>query len=318
MTDVRDDYVRYTNDLRQINRAAASDPEAMVAHSETAYQEDIERVARGLLRGGARLVMLAGPTSSGKTTTAELLTGVLKRQGAECALISLDDFYRGERLAPLLPNGEHNYESLEALDVPAIQTCLAQLLETSRCEIPVFDFEAHQPFPHKRCVTLAPHGIAVVEGIHALNPVLIQRVPALQVKRIYISVKQGIRDGDRLLLGPNDMRLVRRLVRDSNFRKTDPEKTLGMWGTVMAGERNYIKPFRGIADFTVNSFHVYEPCVLKSQAARLLHTVPEESGSFETAHRLLGVLERFPEIEGGLVPPDSILREFIGPAGPVT
>jgi uridine kinase len=184
--------------------------------------------------------------------------------------------------------------------------------------MPVFDFEAHRPFPHRRSVTLKENGIALVEGIHALNPVLIGRLPSLKVKRIYISVKQGIQDGERPLLGPNDMRLIRRIVRDYGFRKTGPERTLGMWGTVMAGERNYIKPFRNLADFTVNSFHVYEPCVLRDQAIRLLHTVSEGSGCFGEARGLLAVLERFRPIDSGLVPRDSILREFIGPAGSVS
>lgn len=318
MTDACSNFVKYANDLRQINRAALEGPAAFVMRTEEAYYKDIGRVAAGLVRGKARLVMLAGPTSSGKTTTARLLAGELEKLGMDCALISLDDFYRGEHLAPLLPSGERNYESIDALDVSAIQSCLSQLLETSRCEMPVFDFETHVPFPHTRTVTLHKNGIAIAEGIHALNPVLISRIPALGVKRIYISVKQGILDGKNTLLGPNDMRLVRRLVRDHGFRKTGPEQTLSMWGTVMAGERNYIKPFRGLADFTVNSFHVYEPCVLRDPAARLLHTVPEESGCFGTARELLSVLERFRPIDGALVPQDSILREFIGPAGPAT
>lgn len=318
MTDTCSDFVKYANDLRQINRAAAEDPAAFVMRAEEAYYKDIGRVATGLVRGKARLVMLAGPTSSGKTTTARLLAGELEKLGMDCALISLDDFYRGEHLAPLLPSGERNYESMDALDVPAIQTCLWQLLETSRCEMPVFDFEAHVPFSHTRTVTLHKKGIAVVEGIHALNPLLISRIPAIGVKRIYISVKQGVLDGKDTLLGPNDMRLVRRLVRDHAFRKTDPEKTLGMWDTVMTGERNYIKPFRGLADFTVNSFHVYEPCVLRDPAVRLLHTVPEASACFGTARELLSALERFRPIDGALVPKDSILREFIGPADRAT
>lgn len=318
MTDARDDFVKYANDLQRINRAALEDPAAFVMRAEKAYDKDIGRVAAGLVRGGTRLVMLAGPTSSGKTTTAGLLAGALEKLGADCTLISLDDFYRGESLAPLLPSGEHDYESIEALDVSAIQECLARLLETSRSEMPVFDFEAHRPFPHRRSVTLKENGIALVEGIHALNPVLIGRLPSLKVKRIYISVKQGIQDGERPLLGPNDMRLIRRIVRDYGFRKTGPERTLGMWGTVMAGERNYIKPFRNLADFTVNSFHVYEPCVLRDQAIRLLHTVSEGSGCFGEARGLLAVLERFRPIDSGLVPRDSILREFIGPAGSVS
>ena len=315
MTDALSHYAEYVNDLQQINREAVKDPAAFVMRAEKAYYDDVERVAEGLIHDETRLVMLAGPTSSSKTTTAKLLVGALEKLGADCALISLDDFYRGERLAPLLPDGKPNYESIEALNVNAIQNCLARLLEAGNCNVPVFDFEAHVPSSRRRSVTLGKKGIAVVEGIHALNPCLISGIPSLGLKRIYISVKQGIQNGEYPLIGPNGMRLVRRLVRDYNFRRTGPDKTLRMWGTVMDGERKYIKPFRNIADFTVNSFHVYELCVLRNRAIPLLHTIPEGSDCFGAAKKLAAILERFQPIDCHFVPDGSVLREFIGSEG---
>ena len=256
--------------------------------------------------------MMAGPSASGKTTTAHRLADALRAGGTGAEIISLDDFYRGEYQAPLLPDGGHDYEHVEALNVEEVRSCLSELIEKGRCDMPVFDFSIHMPYSHRRRVVLEDGAVAVVEGIHALNPALIGTLPAGAFRRIYISVKQGVRDGTEELLGPNDVRLVRRIVRDRNFRSTPPQRTLFMWKNVLDGERKYIKPFRKSADFTINSFHACEPCVLKTRAVTLLHTVPEGDPGWETARRLLGGLERFEPMDCGLVPGNSILREFIG------
>lgn len=308
------DFVEYENNVEAINRAAENNPEAFVLRTEDAYHQNIRAIAEELSKEvpACRLVMLAGPSSSGKTTTAHLLADALRAVGTEAVIISLDDFYRGEYKAPLLPSGKHDYESIEALNLPEIQQCLYDLVEKSRCSMPVFNFEIRMPYPHRRPVSLGEHEVAVVEGLHALNPLLINKMPALRVKKIYISVKQGVFDGARELLGPNDVRLLRRIVRDHRFRGTRPETTLDMWPNVMDGERKYIKPFRKDADFTINSLHAYELCVLKRECAELLHTVPKASPQFETARKMALGLEHIVPLDGGLVPKNSILREFIG------
>lgn len=314
MKPSQDNYVQYQNSLTKINEAAKKDPQGFVLSTEKAYHEDLHHIASRLAgeEPACKLVMLAGPSSSGKTTTAHLLQKALAEEGTGSVIVSLDDFYKGEHNAPLLPNGEHNYECVEALNVEEIQYCLNGLVMGNCCNMPVFDFEIRMPYPHKRHVVLKEHEIAIVEGIHALNPILIQTLPVLQVKKIYISAKQGILRKGEILLDPNEMRLIRRIVRDFNFRGTGPETTLKMWNTVMEGERNYIKPFRKDADFTINSFLAYEPCVLKSQALELLHTVTGDNPQGESARRLLSGLELFVSIDGSLVPKKSILREFIG------
>lgn len=314
MTALKNNFVEYKNSLEEINRAALTDPNAFVMNTENAYHKNIQDIALQIAneRPRNKLVMLAGPSSSGKTTTAHLLTGALKKLGVGCEIISLDDFYLGEHRAPVLPNGQHNYECVEALDIEKIQQCLYDLIVTDHCATPVFDFEIRIPYPHKRHITLKENEIAVVEGIHALNPVLIEKLPAMQVHKIYISVKQGISNGSKELFNPNEMRLIRRIVRDYNFRGTKPEVTLGMWKNVMDGERKYIKPFRKDADFTINSLHAYEPCVLKEQAADLLRGVPEKSPYRGYASKLLNSISRFETVENRIVPQNSMIREFIG------
>lgn len=314
MGTLLNDFVEYENNVEAINRAVNNDPEGFVLRTEDAYHKNIRAIAEELAQEtpACRLVMLAGPSSSGKTTTAHLLADALRAVGTGAVIISLDDFYRGEYHAPLLPSGKHDYESVEALNLPEIQQCLYDLVEKSRCSMPVFNFEIRMPYPHRRPVSLGEHEIAVVEGLHALNPLLINKMPALRVKKIYISVKQGVFNGERELFGPNEIRLVRRIVRDHRFRGTKPETTLDMWKNVMDGERKYIKPFRKDADFTINSLHAYELCVLARECGELLHTVPETSPQFGIARKMAAGLEHIVPLSGELVPKNSILREFIG------
>lgn len=314
MENCRAGYVTYRNSVVEINRAAEEDPGAFVTDTEAAYQKNLDAIARRIASESplCRLVMIAGPSSSGKTTTAHRLIDTLRKVGVKSVSISLDNFYFGEKMAPLLPDGSHDYESLGALDLDDIRRCLLGLVRDNACDMPVFDFERHMPYPYRRRVVLHEHEVAVVEGIHALNPELISRLPEFRAHRIYISVKQGVDDGEKQIFGPNDIRLVRRIVRDHRFRGTSPDRTLQMWGNVMDGERKYIKPFRTFADSTVNSFHAYELCVLKNQALHLLHSVPEQSACFSRAQALAQGLERVEPVDPGLVPTDSIIREFIG------
>ena len=306
-------YIAYRNSAEEINRAAHEDPQSFVLKAEKAYHENILSIVGKIKKeSSCKLIMLAGPSSSGKTTTAHLLKKALNEDGIGCVSISLDDFYLGESLAPLLPNGKHDFECLEALNVKEIQKCLLGLVKDNRCEMPVFDFEQHLPYPHRRQVVLHDHELAVVEGIHALNPVLLSTLPELSVHRIYISVKQGVRSAEGELLGPNDVRLVRRIVRDYNFRQTSPDETLTMWPNVMRGERKYIKPFRKDADITINSFHAYELCVLKHEALSLLSQVPANSPNFAVAQKLTDGLSALEEVNPELVPKNSMIREFIG------
>ncbi|WP_444657818.1 uridine kinase family protein [Caproiciproducens sp. R2] len=307
-------FVEYQNELSKINAAASTQPEAFVMRTEESYHQSIRNIARSIAgqKRNCRLIMLSGPSSSGKTTTSNLLKNAFQSIGVGSTIISLDDFYRGERQAPVLENGQHDYESVDALDVPDIERCLLSLIENRHCTMPVFNFEIHMPYPHRRHVSLREHDIAIVEGIHALNPVFIDKLPQEGVCKIYISVKQGIHEGSKQLFDANEMRLVRRIVRDYNFRGAKPVRTLEMWPTVMDGERKYIKPYRSDADYTINSLHTYETCVLANQAIPLLKTVPTDCGQYPLTEKLVESLEKFTPINNEFVPRDSIIREFIG------
>lgn len=304
-----------TRSLEEINRLARGGAEAFVRSEEARCREGIASVARRIAqeRPMSRLVMLSGPSSSGKTTTAHFLVQALEREGVGSVSISLDDFYLGEGMAPLLPDGRRDYECLEALDVGEIRSCIGELAEKGRCEMPVFDFEQHVRYPHRRQVVLGENGVAVVEGIHALNPALLSGLPALRLHRVYISVAEGVADeAGNQLLAPDDIRLLRRTVRDHNFRQTRPDETLFMWPNVMSGERRFVAPYRGGADVRIDSFHAYELCALRGEALSLLGSIPTASPNRARAEALAAAVGRFAPVSPALVPEDSLLREFLG------
>lgn len=305
---------QYENDLERINYEAQHCAPAFIARTEEAFHRDIRSIAEQIASSKAlcKVIMLAGPSSSGKTTTAHILLDALRECGVGSQVISLDNFYRGEAAAPLLEDGRHDYESVEALNVPLLERCLLDLLETNACEMPVFDFEKHRPHVYTHSLRLGQRDIAVVEGIHALNPTISRHLPEEGVLKMYISVKQGLEEQGEPLLSPNQVRLVRRLVRDYLFRNNPPGRTLGMWDTVMRGEYQYIKPYREEADVTINSLHCYEPCVLRAEAIPLLEQVEPSEPYRELAWTLAERLRRFAPISEALVPETSLLREFIG------
>lgn len=314
MKNLANNYVKYVNHLEQINEAATNEPADMVMQIEQAYHDNLSTIAENIACNSTKykVAMLSGPSSSGKTTTAHILVDMLKQRNVNAVIISLDDFYRGEKNAPLLKNGQHDYESVEALNISQLEKCLLDLMQKNECDMPVFDFEIRQPSPDTRHVQLNEHDIAIVEGIHALNPIISEHLPKEKLLKLYISVKQGIKDNSGEILSPADIRLVRRIVRDHKFRGTAPERTINMWQTVIEGENKYIRPYKSTSDITINSIHIYEPCVLRKDAIFLLKMIQDDNPYISKVKRLLQSLERFVPISEDLVPENSIEREFIG------
>ena len=314
MNSFGNSYRKYVSHLEQINDAALNCPRKMIREIEEAYAEDLAAAANMIAahREQCRIVMLSGPSSSGKTTTSHRLIEILEKIGIHAVSVSLDDFYRGEGQAPVLPDGSFDYEAVEALDVERVEDCLRCLMEQNRCEIPQFDFMSRRPSPDTREICLDADSIVVVEGIHALNPVFTRCLPEDRVTKIYVSVKQGIKDANGLVVSPMDLRLIRRIVRDFATRNATAEQTLGMWSTVVSGEDKYIRPYRHTSDITVNSIHVYEPCVLRGKAIPILRNLSPDSRWFRKARELEARLMRFEPVSSSLVPSNSLIREFIG------
>ena len=317
MSNFASGYVKYINHLEQINDAALARPQVMIDEVEDGYREHLRNIARNILShyGTAKVCMLAGPSSSGKTTTAHLLRDYLEELGLQAQIVSLDDFYLGTAQMPLLPSGERDYETVNALDVEMVRQCIRSVIDQGTCMLPAYDFMTSERRLNARALDVRENGFVIMEGIHALNPIFTKDLPAGSAIKLYVSVKQQIKDANGEVVSPMDLRLIRRIARDVQFRNTSAERTLAMWPNVVAGEDKYIRPYRMSADYTVNSIHIYEPCVLRSLVIPLLRSIPEDSPHNRKARDLDARLMRFEPVDPDHVPENSMLREFLGPKG---
>lgn len=317
MVNIINTYRRYALTLRQINELARRDPEDFVMTSEQAYRSDLHDIAENLAlsKPQCRVIMLSGPSASGKTTTAKMLREELLKLGIGSEIISMDNFYRGEENVPRTPEGKPDFETVEALNIPLIEECIKSLLENGQCDIAQFDFALSRPKEETHHIDLSGGKIAIIEGIHALNPIFTKHIKStLGLKKIYISIKQGIRElgTDGYLLTAAELRLFRRIVRDHSFRGSTAEHTLDMWSNVLFGEKKYIVPYKYSSDITINSIHIYEPCVTAARAVPLLATIPDTSEDCFYARDLMERAEKFTPIDESLIPEDSLMREFLG------
>ncbi len=305
--------IRRVLQQKEINTQATNDPVGFIRTECDRYRRNVEDVCARLNDPNVkrRVLLLAGPSSSGKTTTANLLCDGLRRGGMDAFVVSLDDFYRGRGLAPQLPDGSFDYESPEALDLKQLAACIRSLLEEGYAEIPQYDFKAGVPKPDKRALTLTHRAVVIFEGIHALSPTLLEQLPEKHVKKLFIHTRSRFYDGHEMLLSRRETRLVRRMVRDDKHRGTDAAATLTMWPQVLRGEDTYLFPFAHTVDMTIDTTHAFEPCMLAAQALPLLRTIAPHHAMYETAQHLIGALEGFVPLSQNLLPSDCILREFL-------
>jgi uridine kinase len=263
-------------------------------------------------RSGIRLVLLAGASSAGKTTTAKRLATQLRVNGLVAMHLSTDDYFVGNSRNPRDENGEFDYERVDCVDMPRLSQDLNALLDGAKVNLRRFDFIQHEGFDSRSATSLEKGGVIILEGIHALNPILVDGVDDSVKYRVFIEPATQLRVFAGSRLPPADGRLLRRLVRDNQFRKLSPTETFRIWPKVLAGERKWIDPFRKFADAEFDSGLEYELAVLKFYAAGLLEIVkmrmPEES----KAQALSALLSAILPADPSKVPGDSILRETIG------
>lgn len=317
MKNYVDYYINFTETMAEINDAALKEPQEMISQMERLYTQTIDLIAEFIIGGekGNKLLMLAGPSGSGKTTTAAKLCESIKRHGVNAIRVSLDDFYLGEANTPKDENGKPDYECVEALDVPLMRKCLVDIVENRPTVLPRFNFQTKKREEKGTVLNLQGDNIIVVEGIHALNPVICDDLPDGKLLRVYCSVKQGVRvsrSNKRNAIGPYEMRLIRRIVRDNQFRDTSADETMNMWPSVRHGEEKYLRPYKSCADVTINSIHIYEPCIMAPIAVPLLEAIPEDSVNKKLAVTLTKKLKKFKAIDVGCVPENSLIREFVG------
>ena len=307
-------YRRYAYDLDRINYEAKNNAADFVRMAEETFHYDLKLIVEQIINmeGDRYIILLSGPSGSGKTTSAKMLTDEFKHHGIDVQLISMDDFYLGIDYVCKTPDGKPDFECVEALDIPLIRKTIRQLAETGECTIPKYDFKISQRSSETREIKLTHNSVIIMEGIHALNPIFSDGMPSDKVVKIYVSVKQGIKSGEDYVLTNRDIRFLRRSVRDYSFRRVSPEKMIEMWPSVCAGEMKYIRPYRYTSNFTVNSIHIYEPCIMKNTALELLYKLEQDAPNREYIDKLIQSLMRFESIDLSLVPENSLIREFVG------
>ncbi len=301
-------------ELMEINAMASADGRAFCTQADGHFRESVEEAAGQIAADveNRHVVMFSGPSASGKTTTAHMIADALKGRGVGVKIVSLDNFYRPACEAPVLEDGSRDLESVYALDIPLIQTCLSELMQKGRAQFPVFDFHQGKREPDPMPIELGDHDVVVIEGIHALDPVISRELPPGKLYKLFITVKSAFLSQGKVILSPRDLRLCRRMLRDYWFRASSPEYTMKLWTQVIRGERLYIEPNRGQAQFEMDSFHAFEPCLYRSMVAPLMKQVERRNPYYDELCRIVGQLERFVPLPLSTVPADSMVREFTG------
>ncbi len=273
----------------------------------------LSRIADSITaRGRVRLVLLAGASSAGKTTTAKRLCTQIRVNGLEAMHLSTDDYFVGNSRNPRDENGEFDYETIECVDMERLAADVNALLSGEEIRIRRFDFVAHEGFDEERATRLAPGGVVVLEGLHALNPRLTEGIADGVKFRLFIEPMTQPEVFATVCLSPTDARLLRRLVRDNQYRKVSPYETFRIWPKVLAGEKKWINPFRALADAEFDSALCYELAVLKPYVAGLLEMVRRQHPEIARASALADLLAVVHATDSTKVPGDSILRETIG------
>ena len=281
--------------------------------SEALQEKKIAKIAEDIAnRKGVKLVLLAGPSSSGKTTSCKRLSIQLAVNGLKPLQISLDDYFVDREKTPKDANGEYDYESIYALDLQLINDQFNALFRGEEVELPKYDFQTGKSKKSGKKLKMNDNNVLVVEGIHALNPELTAQIPNEQIFRVYASALTTILLDNHNYIPTTDNRLLRRIIRDYTYRGVSAQETIHRWPSVRAGENKWIFPFQENADAMLNTAMLYELAVIKTQAEPLLQQVPENCEEYAEAYRLLKFLKYFKGIPYNNLPPTSLLREFLG------
>ena len=281
--------------------------------SEALQEKKISQIADTIAgRGGVRVVLISGPSSSGKTTFCKRLSIQLLTCGIKPVQISLDDYFVDRELTPRDESGEYDYESLYSLNIPLLNSQLRSLFAGEEVELPRYNFQAGKSEKSGRRLRLDDDSLLVVEGIHALNPELTAQIPEHQKFRVYASALTTILLDNHNYIPTTDNRLLRRIIRDNKYRGVSALETIRRWPSVRAGENKWIFPYQENADVMFNTALLFELAVIKSQAEPLLELVPENAEEHAEAYRLLKFLKYIAPVPNRQLPPTSLLREFLG------
>lgn len=305
------------SDVGHLNRAVENRHTADLINVAEALHDKLlggiaDEIAERRHCGGAGIVMIAGPSSSGKTTTCKRLAIQLMTNLIKPKMISLDDYFVDREKTPRDKTGDYDFESLYALDLERFNSDLQRLLAGETINLPTYSFELGKRVETDRPLCLEKDDVLIIEGIHGLNPELTRTIPEKDLYKIYVSALTTLRLDDHNWISTSDNRLLRRIVRDHKYRNTPAQETIRRWPSVRRGEEKWIFPFGEYADATFNSSLIFELGVMKNYAEPLLRAVPHGIEQYAEANRLLRFLDYFKTIPADQIPSTSLLREFLG------
>ena len=301
--------------LNDINYQTVADPRALIEEADARYASLVEQAAEKIAenRKNSPIVLLSGPSGSGKTTTAMKIAEALEKKGIGSHYVGMDDYFKtvGPETTPRTPEGEYDLESPLCLDMELLNQHFTMLSEGKRIFVPKYEFSRRMRIQEpSKSIKLKKDEIVIFEGIHALNDMITDQHP--EAFKLYISAQSDVIFGGRTVFKRTWFRLVRRTVRDYNFRGSSPEETMGMWANVRRGEKLHISPYKEKADFQFDTTLAYELPVFNTTATQLFQSVPEGIERFDELRSVLPALQLFGHIGEDLVADDALIREFIG------
>ncbi len=303
--------VESVNDL---NRKIVNDEvDKVIRRAELYHTNEFFEICRRISRvSSIKIVMLAGPSSSGKTTSAQRLADTLMVKKKNAIVISMDNYFKDKGNIPIGKDGKEDYECFENLEIDLFKKQMLDLLKGKKVIIPTYNFKLQQKEYNSKPIKLAENDILIIEGIHALNPRASEFIPKENIFKLYVAPMVSIRFDSYTMLSSNDLRMMRRMVRDNSTRGVSVEKTIEIWHKIRKGDEENIFPYVDGADYIFNTSLIYEWAALKPTVEKLLLKIGQDSNYYSEARRLLNTLRNFIGIETDLIPSTSILREFIG------
>ena len=291
------------------NKIVEGKMDELVLLQEAAMERQIADIATDIKERNKKFVLIAGPSSSGKTSFSNRLSIQLRTQGIKCHTIAQDDYFKNRRDIPFDSNGEQNFEAIDVVDLEKFDSDMQKIIDGEVIEIPTFNFKTgEREYNHNHYIQLKKNEVIIIEGIHCLNP---RFLPSVNPYRIYISALTPLNIDEHNRISSSDLRMLRRMARDIKHRGTNPQSTIKGWHKVRAGEEENIFPYQENADVIFNSSLVYEVPMMKTLVERMLFSVPKDSNEWVEAKRMLKFLDFFLAYPSDIVPKNSILQEFL-------
>lgn len=288
---------------------AGVDKVSFVRHCEFEYESRIYAAAKEIMETGKRIVMLTGPSGTGKTTTSKKIAEKIRSMGKNAQVVSMDNFFKNPEVYPRLADGTKDYENVQAVDIELMDRCLEELLEKGKAKFPEFDFKTERRIEDAHEIEIGD-GFVIVEGIHALNPQVLNSMPRDSVFTVYAGLREEYSHLGQRVLPTRDIRLVRRMIRDHKHRGHSPQKTISMWASVCDGEDKYIKPYKCNADLLLDTSFSYEILVMNSALKNFPSELDDGTPEAEKYNEIVKALQNCGYISEGYIPSSSMLREF--------